>query len=110
MPVCNIRNEKLVELQLKGIIQRYGIDDMAEYSLDSQIGCRLDILYKNILEELLNTSVWITGDEITKGSYRLKVFVNDNTYLMHSKGSFTRDDVLDILMGFVVIPYLRDKH
>jgi len=95
-------------LKLKSIIQKYGIENLMEYSLDSQIGFRLDLLYKEILEEFLNTRVYISGEEISDGKYRLKFTIDGCSYCMVSKAGYTVDAIVESLMDFVIHPYQND--
>lgn len=95
----------LAVLKLKSIIQKYGIENLMEYTLDSQIGCRLDLLYKEILEEFLNTRVYVSGEEISDGKYRLKFTIDGCSYCMVSKAGYTVDDIAENLMDSVIRPY-----
>jgi len=92
-------------LKLKSIIQKYGIENLMEYTLDSQIGCRLDLLYKEILEEFLNTRVYVSGEEISDGKYRLKFTINGYSCCMVSKAAYSVDAIVKSLMDFVIHPY-----
>lgn len=95
----------LALLKLKSIIQKYGIENLMEYTLDSQIGCRLDLLYKEILEEFLNTRVYVSGEEISDGKYRLKFTIDSCSCSMVSKAGYTVDDIAENLMDSVIRPH-----
>ena len=94
-------------LKLKSIMLKYGIENLMEYTLDSQAGCRLDLLYKEILEEFLNTRVHVAGDEISDGKCRLKFFINEHSFCMTSKASYTIENMLESLMDFVICPFMN---
>lgn len=95
---------KFTILKLESIIRKYGIEDLMEYTLDSQIGCRLDLLYKEILEEFLNTKVYVSGEEISDGKYRLEFSINGCVYCMVSKAGYTVENIVERLMDFVINP------
>ncbi|MGE4284512.1 MAG: hypothetical protein AB7G87_12475 [Clostridia bacterium] len=76
-----------------------------EYTLYSQIGTRLDVLYKEILEELLNKQVTVSGEEISDGKYRLQFIINGYSYCMVSKVGFIMKDITENLIDFVIHPY-----
>lgn len=81
-----------------------------DYTLDSYMGCRLDLLYKEILEELLNTMVHVSGEEISDGKYNLKLLINGYSYFMVSKAWYTVDAIVECLIDCVIQPFSQNKN
>ena len=102
-------NKQLKKLTEKILTQlmKLNIKDLMDYTLESTIGCDIRDFYQEILEELFNEEVIVSGIEISDGKYLLTIKIGDAEYHLYSKGSYTKEEVNDLIIVSVVIPFLK---
>jgi hypothetical protein len=91
-------------------MSEYCFDDLMEYGLDYTSGAYLVDVYKKLADMALNESFIVTGEEISDGKYR--IYFNPDahdTYMIHSKASFTKIDILEVLLTCLIIPYIKNQ-
>lgn len=100
---------KVYRERLKDIVREYFFTDLMEYTIDSSTGANLVDLYQDLIQETLLKRVEVSAREISDGKYELEVIVGDNTYTINSKGSYTKEDVIQEIRENIIIPLMKNE-
>lgn len=92
-------------------LQEYDFDNLSDYTVDSHTGCDIAILYRDIIEKVLERTFHVYADEISDGKYQVVLtFDTGVPFTLYSKAGYSKEDIADAIMDYVIRPYLRWHH
>lgn len=99
---------KLFENMTYRAIADFGIENLMDYTIDSNSGCDLEDFYKTIVETVLNEEIFIEALEISDGKYEISFeFENKDRFYIISKAWDDVETILQNLMENVITKHLK---
>lgn len=102
---------KLFENMACNAIDDFEIENLMDYTIDSNTGCDLEYFYKTIVESVLNEKIYIEALEISDGKYEITFeFENKDSVYIISKAWDDVETILENLMDNVIIPHIKRSY
>lgn len=103
-----IEDIEYLERRTKKVLREFGIDNLEDYTMESLSGCDLEVLYKTIIEKVLNDNVYVAFSEISNGKYEVIFEFEDNDILsISSYFGDTVEIIVENLISNVIIPHIK---
>lgn len=103
-----IEDIEYIERRTKKAIEKFNIENLMDYTLDSYGGCDLIDFYKTIVEETLIEEVTVFGEELSDGKFEITFEFDDkDRWYIDSYAWDTVEIILESLMDNVIIPHMK---
>lgn len=98
-----------LERRTKKAIDKFGIENLMDYTVDSVVGCDIGDFYKTIVEEVLIDDTYVDVSEISDGKYEVSIEFEglNRSYSISSNAWNTVETVVANLIDNIIIPHIK---